>query len=243
MADMQVVQSLQAARFERTHLLRKTVGSQAAALTGVMFGAIGGAVGAGISVGIESSQGKKLEESCSLPDFSTIVFEDFINRLQAVFPDWPKPVIRKIPPSEECKPTDSAHLLVVRVFLMQVDDTNGLMTRTCGKIVNPSGETVWEKGYVYKSSDFSRPHSLKDLEAENGKLLKQEIALAAEKTVSDLILHLKGAPSVGARQQLEPAPSPSSPEPREQKEQHGSISDELSFRSLEYAWDNLELRV
>ncbi|MFZ2448274.1 MAG: hypothetical protein WAW37_18095 [Syntrophobacteraceae bacterium] len=206
--NMQSVPAIQVARNESPCLLKKTAGSQAVAFTGVMFGAIGGGLGAAISHGIEQASGKSLTAACALPDFGKLVLDGFADRMQNDFPDWPKPSSMEDPIPEGYKPSGSTHFIVLQVCHLQVDDTAGLRTATVGKMINPAGQVVWEKGYVYKSADFSRPHSLKELEAQNGKLLKEEFLFAADKTISDFTAHLKGVPSTATPPPKEPAPSP-----------------------------------
>lgn len=194
LSNMQSVTSIQVARNESPCLLKKTAGSQAVAMSGMMFGAVGGALGAIASHGVEKSGGDKLARECALPDFSKLVLEGFVDRLQKDFPTWPIPAVLERPVGDEYKPSGSTHLLVLRVTQIQVDDSTGLLAISVGKMLDPAGQVVWEKGYTYKTSEYSRPTSLKMLEAENGKLLKQEFFFAAEKTVSDFMDHLKGVP-------------------------------------------------
>jgi len=202
---MQSATSIEVARYESPCLLKKTAGSQAVAFSGVMFGAIGGALGAVAAHGMEQSGGKSLARECALPDFSRMVLTGFLDRLQNDFPNWPRPDVLDKAIDDEYKPADSKHLIVLRVTQLRVDDSNGLVTVTNGKMLDPAGQVIWEKGYIYKTREFSRHFALKDLEAENGKRLKEEFALAAERTISDFAAHLKGAPSPPKPSQKEPA--------------------------------------
>jgi hypothetical protein len=52
---------------------------------------------------------------------------------------------------------------------------------------------IWEKGFLYDSALFGRPTNEKALKADQCKLLKEEYAFAAEKTVTDFINHFKNS--------------------------------------------------
>ena len=196
--EMKDIHSIQLVQYEHPPLRRHTMGAMAAGVPFAMFGAIGGGIGGSISMGIEVSQGKDLTEECKLPDFGALVFDGFLSSMHNSLQDWPTPTVRQIPITDEFKPVDSGYTISLHVYTVLISDSDGLATSTIGEMINPKGETVWKKGYMYKTSDFSKPHSLKALEAENGKLLKQEMIIAAEKTVSDLIRHLKGTTSAGS---------------------------------------------
>ena len=193
--EAKTITSIKVARYESACILEKTAGSQAAAFTGVMFGAIGGAIGGAISYSMESSNGKALAVRCGLSDFDQLVLEGFVQRLESDFPDWPKPVVEQYPIKDETSLDHSACNFVLKAGI-QVD-SSGLTTATFAKMIDPKQQVIWEKSFTYKSADFARSHSLKELEADNGKLLKEEMAFAAEKTASNLIGHLKGGPRAG----------------------------------------------
>jgi len=59
-------------------------------------------------------------------------------------------------------------------------------------MTGPGEEVIWERGYLYRSSDFSRRRSIESLEADNCKLLNEELDFAVDKMVSEFIRHLKG---------------------------------------------------
>ncbi len=86
-------------------------------------------------------------------------------------------------------------------------DANGFLSITTVKMVDNTGEVLWEKEFTYKSEEFGRGQKLEEFDAENGKLLKEEIEYAAEKTVSAFFQHFKIA------QAKEPEPEKGQPAP------------------------------
>ncbi len=150
-----------------------------------------------MSYEMESSKGKALADKCELPDFSQLVQAGFVERLEQEFPDLPKPVVQETPIKVQAKLDNStSHVLVLWVYDIQLYDS-GLQTKTNAKMIGPKQQVIWQGSYTYDSTDFPKPHSASELAADNGKLLREELAFAAEKTVSDLIEHLKANPSTG----------------------------------------------
>lgn len=72
-----------------------------------------------------------------------------------------------------------------------VSDGAGLQTHTIAQMVDSTQNVLWKKRVSYKSGDLNRPCKFEELEADNAKLLHEEIAFAVKKTVIELIDHLK----------------------------------------------------
>lgn len=193
-SEMQSMRAIQVAHYENPGLMKRTVKTDAIAIASIAFGAIGSMVGGNISMGIAGKEGKQLTEAYGLPDFGDMVFKGFVEKLRENIPGPPELQVLENPVDDEYKAPDSAHLITVHVVMVEIDESNGLSARTIGKMISPRGSVIWEKIYDYKTTDFSGQYSLKELEADNGSLLKQEIARAAEKTVSVLFVNLTGLP-------------------------------------------------
>ncbi len=190
-ADRESIRSVILANHEYLPLMKRTPASEG-------HRAVGGLIGNSMAASVEAREGKVLTESFGLPDFGSLIFDGFVERFQREFPNWPWRAEKTLI-DDEYHPSDSStHLLTLHVISIHVSNSCGLSTMTIAKMLTPKGSVVWEKGYQYRTKDFSRLYSLQELEADNGKLLKQELAIAAERTVSDLILHLKGGPSARA---------------------------------------------
>lgn len=192
--EMPKASVIKVVRYDSPQLLKKTAGSKAIALTGVMFGALGGGLGGAISAGLEASAGNELAQRCNLPDFGKLVTDRFVEKVQEDLPEWPELSVEDKPTKEEPK-SDSGYLLVVRVTLVMVESGSGLTTSTTAQMFDPANQVVWQKRFSYKSRDFGRCTALDDLEAENGELLHREFQFAAERTVSSFIHHLNVPPS------------------------------------------------
>ncbi len=193
--NMQSVTSIKVVRTEFPGSLKETAGSQAAAFTGVMFGAIGGAVGGGISASMQAKNGKELAEKYCLPDVNKVITERFVERVRTDLPDWPKLEVSETPVNSDYKP-GPGYILVVKGGLVNLNSmAYGLIMGATARMSGPGEETIWERGYIYKASDFSRKRSIASLEADNCKLLKDELDFAVDQIVSEFIRHLKGGVS------------------------------------------------
>ncbi len=204
--NMQAVPSIKVVRTGPPGYLKETAGSQAAAFTGIMFGAIGGAIGGGISASMQAKNGKQLAEKYCLPDVNKMITERFVERVRTDLPDWPKLDVVETPVAKDYKP-GPGYVLMIKGGGVNVNSmTYGFIMGATATMTGPGEEVVWEKGYLYKSSDFSRSRSIESLESDNCKLLKEELDFAVDKIVSEFIRHLKGGPSTGESPAKQPRP-------------------------------------
>lgn len=191
--ELEKIGSMKVVRYETPKLLKATAGSQAIAITGIMFGALGGAFGGALSIAAESRAGRALAEECNLPDFGEVVLNGFVERVPAEVPGWPTMDVERIPVGEEIA-FKSGYSLLIEVAQVRVKDGSGLSTTTTAQLVDSDRNVLWQRKMTYTSEKFNRCTSLEELEADKGKLLREELAYAAEKTIVDFIDHLKGVP-------------------------------------------------
>lgn len=197
-AELKSIRALQVAQYQSPGLRKQTV---AADMVGFLGKAIDIGIGSTVQIGIETSGAKRLAEASALPDFGRSVVEGFAEELRKNFSGLPEPMVLQTIVDDEYKPSDSAHLITIQLAEISIE-FHGLKTYTIGKMLSPKGTVIWEKGYVYRTSDFSK-HSQEEFETDNGKLLRQEMAHARDVTVSELIRHLKGLPSAVKRPAIE----------------------------------------
>ncbi len=193
-ANMKSINSLQIVRTKSPGLAKRTLGSQAVATPLLLFGAVGGAIGGGIAMEVESRQGRELAEKCALPDYGKLVFNNFVDSVQKDFPEWPKPVVKEEPVGDESYKCDG-YAIVLSVNEVTLDATTAsavLRSWAVARMNDPDGNVVWEKEVMYKSQS----RSLEQFVADDGKCLKDELNLSAEKITADLIHHLKYGNSV-----------------------------------------------
>ena len=176
-------------RYETSPFLKDTAGAQAVAMTGIMFGAIGGGLGGAMYYKIMESSGKELADKLSLPDFGDIVFSRFSDRLNSDMSHWPKIKTISEPVDKEYK-AEQGFTIIMTFGEIKVVNGTGLSTVTTAKMIDEDNNLLWNKTYHYKSKWSKRVTNIDELEAENGKLLKEEFAYAAEMTIADLMQHL-----------------------------------------------------
>lgn len=142
------------------------------------------------------ARGQEMQKK--IPDFGLLVMNNFIEKLKNEVPDFPGLTL-------ECEPvgknyTDESSTLisfkVKRVAYGFLDvlrgGGNGFYSKTIVTMTDPHGDVLWQKKFVYLSKDFDRAKELDELEADDARLLKEEMHFAAEKTAADFIAHLKG---------------------------------------------------
>lgn len=190
-SDLDVVKSVKLARLSPPPLLKETVGAQAVAITGIMFGAIGGGLGGAIYYKMIESAGKEVQEKCALPDFSELVMNKLAERIPREVERWPVMVPEKDPVTPEYA-NGSDHTLLVRVHLLKIRNGQGLVAGVTTLLHDPQSNVLWQKRFSYISSNYDRIGELEMLEADNGKLLREEYEYAAEKAVSTFIEDLRG---------------------------------------------------
>jgi len=181
--DLASLTPLKVVRHNTPEIKIHTVGGMV--LGGLLFGGFGmEAVGA--------ARGKALREQSSLPDYGQLVMSKVIERLPKEIPDWPRMIV-------EDKPVESDYVYKPG-FLLAFDidamtrysvGPKGFNAITSAEMHGPNGDLIWRKQFFYSQHQSGRDRELNELEADNAKLLKEEMDFAAEKTVTDFIEDLR----------------------------------------------------
>ena len=184
--EAQKINKVKVARSECPLLLKETADSNAAALTGILFGAIGGAFRGGTCYKMMEDNGREVQQNCSLPDYSKLVMDQFVKRAAQELSSWPKMEVENNPVEKDFK-YSSGYLLLLRVTLLKLKNGDGFVAVSTARLVDPGNETVWKKKHEYESNKFNRTCRLKELEANKGKLLHEEYHFAAKEAVTTFI--------------------------------------------------------
>jgi len=164
------------------------------ALGGTMFSVATsgpGAVVIGDAVG--ESGGKEGQEKRY--DFGYIVMKTFIERASKEISNWPLMNVIDKPVSDDY--ADQSPLLEFKVNRLMYgyrgpSVASGFQSETVVIMKDSNSDILWQKSFKYSPDEFNRKKTLVELEADNYKLLKEEIEFAAEKTASDFIEFFKG---------------------------------------------------
>lgn len=187
--------------------IMKSTGTETTFLALVTIAAPGGS--ALLLVGDEYNRARGSGTQTKIPDFGSLVKDKFVSRVESSRPDWPAMTVIPAPLQEDFSEKCSViEIKVSRVAYGSIDLTRGgiaiergldkgifakgLLTKTMVTMKDPEGEVLWQKSYVYLSENFGREKSLDELEADDFKLLKEEMEFAAERTAQDFIKHLNG---------------------------------------------------
>ncbi len=134
------------------------------------------------------------ERSCrpnnNLPDFTELVHKDLSKELSPCFPGTAKLIFEQVPLTD--KPEGATDVLLTVSTAVILSDGDGLRTLSMIQLTDPAENILWKKRYRYVSTEFDRTGDLEALEANGGKLLHEEIAHAAQRTVADFVKDFKG---------------------------------------------------
>lgn len=186
---------LKAARYETPNIRVYTTGGMVASIivSGVLLGAIGAGLGYVIHYAVSTQSSDP-----SLPDFGKMVMDGFVERSAKEIPGWPATKVEE-KYLVEGDSDKTVYIIEFKVDDVRIEANSGLITQTVVTMKNKDGITVWQKGYAYDAAWHNRQSTYDKLKADNFKLYKEELAVAAEKTVTDFINHFKGS-LVTARQ-------------------------------------------
>jgi hypothetical protein len=190
-SDLEMIRQLTVTRESTPEILKYSGGGTGA---GVLLGGVLGLGGIGLAMqAIAHSEGKEMRERLGLPDFGELVMKKFVERVVEQIPNWPKMIVEETP-IDEAPQRDRGYLLTFSVGLITVRSYGdlGLSTSSSGQIVAPDGKVLWKKTFVYSQSQAGRAKELAELEADGGKLLKEEMNLGAETTVQGFIDNIRG---------------------------------------------------
>lgn len=210
--DPQKLSPLRVIRYKTPELQKATPGDIAPGLilgtliTAPLFiipplggAALGGVTGA-MTEAKRAGAGKQLRESLGLPDFGEVVMKKFVERAGKELPELPAMAVQ-VGPVEETPLYESGAFLELKVdsvvLVVASDEKAGFGALVTAALNDFHSNVLWQKRVNYAQSldaatRSSRGRPLKEFEADNGKLLKEEMDFAAETLVSNLIAHFKG---------------------------------------------------
>jgi hypothetical protein len=192
--DVTSLAPLKVVRYDTPGILRSTM-AETLFLTTAAVALPGGSALILLNDGYCKARGETMQTK--IPDFGYLVMNKFIERMNMETSKWPVLTFEPKPVGEDY--AESCTLIefkVKRLAYGYLDFVrgggNGFLSKTVVTMKDPNGEILWQKSFTYLSKDFKRDKNIDEFEAEDGRLLKEEMEFAAEKTVSDFIAHLNG---------------------------------------------------
>jgi len=149
-----------------------------------------GVIGAGVGYLIYDSASTE-PANPDINDFGKLVMDGFVEHSQKEIPDWPNMVIQEKAAVEEVPIDNTSYILTLKVGNVKINADSGLSVDTVITMKDKEGNIVWEKGYWYDPVYFNRLSTFDTLKADKFKKLNEELAFAADKTVTDFITHFK----------------------------------------------------
>ena len=171
-------------------VMYKTPKINVATLGGLFLQSLGGLLTAPVGISINKNAAQKVEGGVELLDFGGFVMMHFSERAGQEISNWPQMVIMDQPVNKGYESADGNQL----EFGVDKWGVAGryFYSLTIVTMKNSEGQILWKKAFSYHSSTYGRGMAFEEFLANNGKLLKEEVAFAADLTVSDFINHLKG---------------------------------------------------
>ena len=190
--DAALLTPLKCVRYETPGIIRSTM-AETFFLTSAAVALPGGSALILLSDEYAKSRGEAMQ--MKIPDFGNLVMSRFVEKM-AQDAAWPSLTAEAAPLKEE--PAESCTLIefkVKRLAYGYLDIVrgggNGFLSKTMVTMKDSQGEVLWQKSFTYVSKDFERDKGIDEFEADDGKLLREEIEFAADKTAADFIQHLK----------------------------------------------------
>jgi len=188
--DLTTLAPLKVVYHETPSIRRSTLGGAIfSATTDVLLaGVLGAAV---IGDAVMKSDGKEAQEK--IYDFGYMVMKTFVKRAINEIPDWPAMNVINKPVGDDY--SEQSTLLKFQVEHLAYGYRgyrgSGFQGTTTVTMKDATGDVLWQRSFTYIPNDFNRNKSVDEFEADNYKLLKEELEFAAEKTAADFIAHFK----------------------------------------------------
>jgi len=138
-------------------------------------------------------KGNEWTQKCSLPDFSKLTIEIFIDKVSKEIKDWPSMTVEENPAGDDYA-SQTDNLIIFKATALRLYSfgaLKGLSTLVTANITAPGRGQVWSNTYAYQQKKFGEVPDLEVFEAENCKVLKEQMNFAANKTASEFIMDLK----------------------------------------------------
>lgn len=142
---------------------------------------------------MEASRGKEAQEKGGLPDFGELVMLKFAERVPKEIPGWPEMKIENRPVPKDYQYKDAA-FLEFTIQELTIITMTGLVATTNVTMFNKNGKIIWRDNFKFFSFSHHKVHKGKNREyweADNYKILKEEMVFAADYTVSEFIKVVK----------------------------------------------------
>ena len=155
----------------------------------VLFGPLGALALAAAQQG----GGKELMERYRLPDYGELVVEIFVKLAAREVPGWPEMVVEGKPVARDFSYPGA--LLTVSpgsLIFSTTEDLRGFNAGVVVRLTDPRGNVLWQTQFMYQSKTSGRARDWEEFEADEAKLLKEEMDFAADTTAAYLVRHLKG---------------------------------------------------
>jgi hypothetical protein len=139
------------------------------------------------------SGGRSMVEKYNLQDPGQIITSKFLEFAPKEIHNWP--TMNIIDNTIDDEYLYKGALLEIIPELMSFGSSGegkGLYLITIARMRDEKRNIIWEDKYIYRSIDYGRDKDLEVMEADEGKLIKEEMLFGAEISAKKFIMSLKG---------------------------------------------------
>ena len=124
-----------------------------------------------------------------LPDYGDLLMRRFVGHVRKEMPNWPEMVMEENPVKKGYAYKDG-HVILIDLSHVWVTFGVGLHMEGWVTMNNPAGEMIYKRLFYYRSKDFNLRKSINEYLADNCKLLREEMPIAADYNARDIVKNI-----------------------------------------------------
>ena len=139
---------------------------------------------------MKGNQNEEARKNIMLPDYGDLLMRRFVEHGRIEMHNWPEMVMEENPVKKGYAYKGS-HVILIELTHVWVTFGVGLHMEGWVTMNNPAGEMIYRSLFYYRSKDFNLRKSIDEYLADNCKLLKEELPIAADYNAKDIVKHIR----------------------------------------------------
>jgi len=158
--------------------------------SGATLRILGGVLTGPLGAYIDESKSEEARKGIMLPDYGDLLMRRFVERAGKEIPNWPEMVVEAKPVIKGYTYKDG-HTILIDLSHVWVTFGVGLHMEGWITMNNPAGDIIYKRLFYYRSKDFNLTKSIDEYLADNCKLLREEMPIAADYNAKDLVKYIR----------------------------------------------------